>query len=105
MNSWGKAHPGSWLPPFRNGRFAIYRAQFTPRAGVQKSGGQLILHDVVGKAQVWIDGKLAGEKSDAEKKDMIVACPGGDGQRTVSVLIEADAPDTPAGLGGIVAVE
>jgi len=60
---------------------------------------------VVGKAQVWFDGKLAGEKKDTEKKNMIVACPAGDGERAVSVLIEASAPDTPAGLGGIVAVQ
>ncbi len=31
MNSWSDAHPGAWLPPFRRGRYAIYRAHFTPR--------------------------------------------------------------------------
>jgi len=105
MNSWGNVHPGGWLPPFRDGRFAIYRAHFTPRAATQKSGGQLLLREVLGKAQVWIDGKFAAEKTDTEKKDMSVALPAGDGERTVSVLIEAEAAGTPAGLGGIVTVE
>lgn len=68
MNTWTNAHPGSWLPPFRDGRFAIYRAEFTPRSGVQKSGGPLILHDVFGKAQVWIDGKLAVRSRTPEKE-------------------------------------
>jgi beta-galactosidase len=105
LNKWRDAHPGSWVPPLRDGRFVIYRAQFTPRSGVQKSGGQIVMREVVGKAQVWIDGKLAGEKSEAERKDMTVPCPSGDGERTISVLVEAPALNTPAGLGGIVTVE
>ncbi len=105
MNSWDNVHPGSGLTTLRDGRFVLYRAQFTPRAATQKSGGRLELRDVVGKAQVWVDGKLAGEKADAAKQDMTVAFPGGDGERVVSVLIEAEAAGTEAGLGGIVTVE
>jgi beta-galactosidase len=75
------------------------------REEAQKFGGRLVLRDVVGRSQVWIDSKLAGEKLNAEKKDMIVACPDGVGQRTVSVLIEAAEPDTTAGLSGVVTVE
>jgi beta-galactosidase len=104
MNSWDNIHPG-YLTPFQDGRFAIYRASFTPRAVTQKTGGQLLLRDVVGKAQVWIDGKLDGEKMAVEKGDMTVAFPAGDGERIVSVVIEAAAPGDPAGLGGIVTVE
>jgi hypothetical protein len=98
-------HTDSDMPSFQDGRFAVYRAQFTPRAATQKSGGRLVLRDVVGKAQVWIDGKLAGQKVDPEKQDMTVAFPGRDGERVVSVLIEAPAAGKPAGLGGIVTVE
>ena len=101
---WAEAQPGSWMVPFRNGRFAIYRAEFTPRPAVQRSGGELVLREVGGKAQVWIDGKLAGEKADPARKDMTVACPPGAGVRTVNVLIE-DVENAPAGLGGIVTAE
>jgi len=38
------------------------------------------------KAQVWIDGKLAGEKTDAARKTFTVPFPPGDGERTVNVL-------------------
>jgi hypothetical protein len=48
------------LPTFNDGRFAIYRAQFTPRIGIQKSGGQLHLRAVTGNAEVWLDGTPAG---------------------------------------------
>jgi beta-galactosidase len=105
MTSWDNAHPGSWLAPFHNGRFAIYRADFTPRAATQQNGGQLVLRDVVGKAQVWIDGKLASEKASADKETMTVAFPAAPGQRIISVVIEASAADAPAGLGGLVTVE
>ncbi len=67
MNSWDNIHPGL-LTPFHDGRFAIYRANFTPRAATQKTGGQLLLRDVAGKAQVWIDGKLDGEKTVARRE-------------------------------------
>jgi beta-galactosidase len=104
MNSWVNIQPSRQLPAFTDGRFAIYRAQFTPRDGVQKSGGQLNLRDVTGQAQVWIDGKLAGEKTDNEKKTITVPLPPGEGERTLSVLIEAQ-PGKAAGLGGVVSID
>jgi beta-galactosidase len=103
--SWDNVHPGGEMTPFQDGRYAIYRAQFTPRAATQEAGGQLVLREVVGKAQVWVDGKLAGEKTNAEKADMTVPFPGGNGERIVSVVIEAAAVNSPAGLGGIVTIE
>ena len=105
MNTWASVQPGRRLPTFNDGVFAIYRAQFTPRAAMQKSGGQLHLRDVTGKAQVWIDGNLAGEKTDAARKTFTVPFPPGDGERTVNVLIEALAPGSRAGLGGAVTAE
>jgi beta-galactosidase len=105
MNSWENAHPGSWLTPLP--WWALCDLSRTVHAARRraKSCGRLVLRDVVGRSQVWIDGNLAGEKQDVDKKDMTIACPGGVGQRTVSVLIEAAAPDMAAGLGGIVTVE
>ena len=103
MNTWGNAQPGR-LTPFNEGRFAIYRAQFTPRSGVRRSGGKMVLRNVVGKAQVWIDGKLAAEKADPARQTL-TGRRAGEGERSVNVLIEIAAPGTPAGLGGTVTVE
>jgi beta-galactosidase len=105
MNSWTTVSPGSWLPPFRHGLFAVYRARFTPRAAVQASGGTITLHGVLGKAQVYLDGKLAGEKTTPEAADVTIPCPPAKTMRTISVLVEADAAGTPAGLGGIITVQ
>ncbi len=64
-----------------------------------------MLRDVIGKSQVWIDGKMVAERTSAEKADMVVPLISGTGQRTVSILIEAPAADEPAGLGGVATVE
>jgi len=106
MNSWSNARPGGGFGgQFRGGVFAIFRAHFTPRAGGQRSGGTLVLRAVTGKAQVYIDGKLAAEKTTPERGDLRVSFPAGEGERTVSVLVEAAAAGGPAGLGGVVTVE
>ena len=105
MNSWDAFHPGGHLVPFNGGRFALYHAEFTPRATTQRSGGTLVLRALTGKAQVYIDGKLASEKSDPAAADVSVAFPAGDGLRVVTVLAEAEAEGRPAGLGGVVTVE
>ncbi len=97
--------PSRRLPTFSGGSFAVYRAQFTPRTGIQKSGGQLNLRDVTGKTQVWIDGKLAGEKADATRNSFSVPFPPGVSERTINVLIETSAPGAQAGLGGTVTIE
>jgi len=55
--------------------------------------------------KVWIDGKLVGEKTDADKNNMSVSLPPSDGERTVNVFIEASAPGAQAGLGGPVTVK
>lgn len=92
------------LQKFDAGRFALYRARFEPLSAVQKLGGQLIFAELVGKAEVWIDGKLAGEKSSPESDKFAVDLPPGEGQRAIHVLIEV-APGSRAGLGGDVIVQ
>ena len=92
------------LQEFDEGRFALYRARFQPLSAVRKAGGQLVFAELVGKAEVWLDGKLAGEKSSPGADKFVIDLPPGEGQRAVQVLIEA-TPGTQAGLGGAVMVE
>ena len=103
MNTWSNAQPGT-LPTFTAGRFAIFRANFTPRAAVRKAGGKMLLPGVVGKAEVWIDGEKVAEKQTPDRQDMAVPIAPGDKERVVNVLIEAE-PGSKAGLGGAVSVE
>ena len=69
MNSWDNVQLGSDLPVFQGGRFAVYRAQFTPHAAAQKSGGRLVLRDVVGRALGYgLTASWLAEKVDLPRK-------------------------------------
>ncbi|HZL49768.1 MAG TPA: DUF4982 domain-containing protein [Terracidiphilus sp.] len=89
MNSWASVRPGPYLSPLRRGRFVVYRATFTPREATQQQGGQVILRDVVGKAEVYLDGKLVVTRTEPEKQAITIPLAPINGQRTISVLIEA----------------
>jgi beta-galactosidase len=95
--------PGQ-LQEFSDGRYAVYRTQFTPRASVRNEGGELVLRDLVGKAQIWVDGKLAGVKTELVRQTLTVPLSPGSHDRAVNVVIEA-SPGSRAGLGGPVTVE
>jgi beta-galactosidase len=95
--------PGQ-LQQFADGRYAVYRAKFKPLAVVRKQGGDLVFRDLVGKAQEWIDGRLAGEKHDTLRKSLTVRLAPGNSERAVDVVIEA-SPGSRAGLGGLVTIE
>lgn len=71
-------------------------------AAVQKAGGKLVFKNIAGiagKAQVFLDKKLAGQKDSFERGLLSVAIPAGAGERMVSVLIETRAGEQ----GGLVA--
>ncbi|HEX8322974.1 MAG TPA: beta-galactosidase GalA [Tepidisphaeraceae bacterium] len=89
---------------FEAGGYVIYRATFTPRAAVRKSGGRLTLPGLTGAAEVWIDGRKVGERAAADRGELVCDVPAGDGERTLSVLIRAE-PRARVGLGGNVTVE
>jgi beta-galactosidase len=103
MNTWGSVQAGR-LTPFNGGSFAVFRAEFKPRAMVIQNGGKLTLRDVTGKAQVWLNGKLLVEKSEASRGTITAPFPPGLTDVTLNVLIET-TPGSRAGLGGPVTVE
>jgi beta-galactosidase len=103
MLAGARVQPGR-LQEFTDGSYAVFRAQFKPHAAVRKNGGQLVLRDLVGKAQVWVDGELAGEKNDAARQTFSVQLSPGNRERAVDIVIEA-LPGSQAGLGGKVTVE
>lgn len=92
------------LQEFADGRFALYRTRFEPVSTVKKFGGRLVFDDLTGKAEVWIDGRLAGQKPAEARSIFAVDIPPGDGERAVHLLVEA-ALGAQAGFGGDVKVE
>ncbi|MBC7913463.1 MAG: hypothetical protein H7Y07_05000 [Pyrinomonadaceae bacterium] len=103
QNSWAPTRAGQ-LQNLTNGKFVVYRTSFTPFADQQKVGGQLLLKRVTGKAEVYLDKKLIATKTNAAAADLKVIIPPGNGERTLSVLIESETGQR-AGFGGIVTVQ
>jgi beta-galactosidase len=103
MNSWMPVKSGQ-LQEMAGGRYLIYRTTFMPYDEQQRKGGQLTFQKITGKAEVWMDGKLIGTKSDGATSDWVVPFSSGRGERLLSVLIEAES-GSKAGLGGVVSVK
>jgi beta-galactosidase len=103
QNSWTQIQPGK-PQPLAGGNFAVFRLKFTPRAGLRHAGGTLTFRSLAGRAEVWMDKRLLGKKDGFEDGPFAVPFPPGEGERTVSVLIESQ-PGQPAGFGGPVTVE
>ena len=103
QNSWTTVRAGQ-LQAFAGGVWAVFRAPFTPSPGVRKNGGVLVFDRLSGKAEIWVDGKLLGKKDTYDSAPLSVPLPPGDGERTVSVLIET-RPGDRGGFGGHVKVE
>jgi hypothetical protein len=82
----------------------LYRTEFQPPAAVRKRGGRVVFTHLPGKAEVWLDGELAGETTDPQQKSLAIPILAGNQERDLTVLIEA-SPNSKAGLGGQVIVK
>lgn len=102
MNSWAPTKPGQTQNI--NGQFVIFRTTFTPYAEQQQDGAVLLLKNVTGKAEVYVDKKLIATKTSSARGDISIKIPPAQGERTISVLIEAEQGQR-VGLGGVVTVQ
>ncbi len=104
MNSWLFVRAGQIQPAQGQGTWSVLRAKVTPRRPVRDRGGKLVFQGVVGRGEVWIDGKRVGTKAGFAPGTVVVPMPAGEGERIVSVLLESNGTQA-SGLGGIVFVE
>ncbi len=103
MNSWEVVKPGK-LEGF-DGNYAVFRSEkFQPSAGQNAIPCKIVFGSITGKAEVWLDGKLAGAKTNAKAGSLTVPLPPGDQEHTLSVLIEKE-PGKSAGFSGDVTVK
>jgi beta-galactosidase len=102
MNTWAAVKPGN-LQRTPKGQWALYRANFTPWAGIIARGGVIQLQKLNGTAEVWLDGVKVGEKTDAKPGELTVVLPAKKGERELTLLVQSASGTT--GLGGSVRVE
>jgi beta-galactosidase len=101
-NSWDFVQPGTLAPAGEAG-WRAYHTRFQPWRRVAAQGGTLRFARVVGRAEVWVDGRLVGRKDDAAVGALSVRLDAGAGVREVTVVVEAAAGEA-AGLLGPVSV-
>jgi beta-galactosidase len=89
--------------PSDAGRWNGYQMNFTPPASVRRLGGVLTFTELVGSAEIWLDGKKIAEKRDPAPAKLDVALPAGQGERSLVVLVEAE-PGKASGFGKMVVV-
>jgi beta-galactosidase len=89
--------------PSDDGRWNAYRMQFQPPARVRERGGVLVFTELVGNAEIWLDGKKVAEKRDSAPAPLEVQMPAAQAERTLVVLVEAEAGRA-SGLGKLVVV-
>jgi beta-galactosidase len=97
MNSWLWLGTGEIQAPQGEGRWIVLRTRFTPRRRAQARGGTLVFGGVVGRAEIWIDGKQAAVKQDYADRPVEIPLPPGNAERIVTILVER-AVAAPGGL-------
>lgn len=87
-----------------NGRYIIFRTEFTPYQKCQEDGGVIIFKKVVGKAEVWLNGQLIGAKKVVDEQDFKVEFPPIKDKCDLRVLLNGTV-DSHVGLKGGVRVQ
>jgi beta-galactosidase len=103
MNSWLWLGAGELHAAPDEKRWIVLRTSFTPRRRTQARGGTLKFGGIVGRAEIWLDGKQVADKPGYGEAAMSVPLPPGSAERIVTLLVENE-PGRPGGLARPVAV-
>lgn len=102
-NSWSFVRSGTATAPEPQGGWQVYRARVTPIRAIAAKGGRIAFAAVAGRAELWVDGVRIADKSDAATGPIAAALPAGGGERTIVLIVQADA-QAPSGIVGPVAL-
>lgn len=103
MNSW-QAVAASSAMLLEDANYVICRTEFALRKEYQKTGGVILLKNLAGKAEVWLNGKLIGTKDVVNEQDFKVEFPATEEKCELRVLLNS-LPNTHVGLKGSVMVQ
>jgi beta-galactosidase len=103
MNTWANMKPGQTNKLSETG-YLVFKTSFRPFAAQQKKGGKIVLKDLSGKAEIWLDNKLVFTKATTTKEDVTIALPVKMNDTKLTVVSEGQQGEW-VGLGGLVSVE
>jgi len=106
MNTWGWGQPPMLNVPaeIKDGKYRLYRTNFTPRKNLADGTGRIHIYGITGKAEVWLNGELIGKKDSYATAELNLPIPAGQGNRQLNILVEGDG-DNKAGVDGNVVIE
>jgi beta-galactosidase len=97
MNSWLWLGTGQIEAAQGEGNWISLRATFVARRRVQANGGILRFGGIVGRAEIWLDGRKVAEKPDFTEASLDVAVPASSEEHVVTLLVES----RPGLIGGL----
>jgi beta-galactosidase len=103
MNSWLWLGAGELHAAPEEKRWIVLRTSFTPRRRAQARGGTLTFGGIIGRAELWLDGKRVADKPGYGEAAMSVPLSPGSAERIVTLLVENE-PGRAGGLARPVAV-
>lgn len=74
MNSW-QPFSGIGTINLKNARYVLLRTTFEPNQSQQEKGGIILLPQVRGKVEVWLNGRKIGTKTTKGENDFQVGFP------------------------------
>ncbi len=106
MNTWGWGQPPMLNVPaeVKDGKYRLYRTNFTPRKNLANGTGRIHIYGITGKAEVWLNGVMIGKKDSFAPAELNLVLSAGEGNRQLNILVEGDG-DKPAGVNGNVVIE
>lgn len=106
MNTWGWGQPPMFRTPEENtgANYRLYRTYFTPRKTLADGTGSIHFYGIVGKAEVWLDGKLLTKKDEFALTELNIPLPSGTNKRQLNVIIQGEG-NKKAGVFGDVVIE
>ena len=98
VNSWDRIDPAAGPQQVwnRTSGYAVYRATCKPAKFLRATGGRVVFNEIIGEADVYIDGIAVGQKTSAAASEFAVLFPANVERFTLSVVIHAE--DTTAGI-------
>lgn len=103
MNSWAPVADNE-LIKMTNAGFVVMRATFKAQKSQQTEGGKIQFRKVSGKAEVWLNGKLIGSKTDEKPGDLNLTFSAVPENCELRILFESTSASS-IGLGGTTVVK
>ena len=103
MNSW-QPFSGTGTISLENARYVLLRTTFDPNQSQREKGGMILLPQVRGKAEVWLNGRKIGTKTAKGENDLQVGFPAIKERCDLRVLLIGVENNTTVGIKGNVRI-